>query len=66
MIKPIVYHSFEEKEALERKLLAEIPVRKRLSISKALMNIFYISGKSKQNPSTPSGNTNSCMTNDQQ
>lgn len=51
MIKPIVYHSFEEKEVLEKKLLADIPVEKRLSVSKALMSIFYNAGKRKQNAS---------------
>ena len=41
MIKPIVYHSFEEREILEREINAKIPVEKRLAISKALMDIFY-------------------------
>ncbi len=40
MIKPIIYHSFEEKEVLEKKLMAVIPNEKRLRASKALMNIF--------------------------
>lgn len=53
MIKPIVYHNIEEKEALERKLMAAIPAKKRASASKALMNIFsrqekkHTTGKSK-------------------
>jgi hypothetical protein len=40
MIKPIVYHSIEEKEALERALIASIPNSKKVSTSKALMTIF--------------------------
>ena len=51
MIKPIVYHSFEEKEILAKKLIADIPVEKRLSVSKALMDIFYNAGKEKQSRS---------------
>ena len=47
MIKPILYHNFEEKEVLERKLMAIIPQDKRLSASEALMNIFYKSKKKK-------------------
>jgi len=47
MIKPILYHNFEEKELLERKLMAIIPKDKRLSVSEALMNIFYKSKKKK-------------------
>lgn len=41
MIKPIVYHSFEEREILEKEINAKVPVEKRLAISKALMGIFY-------------------------
>ena len=51
MIKPIVYHNFEEKELLEKKLMAIIPQDKRLSASEALMNIFYTSKKTKRSPS---------------
>ncbi len=40
MIKPIIHHTIEEKEALEKKLMAVIPNEKRLRASKALMNIF--------------------------
>jgi len=40
MIKPIVYHNIEEKELLEKELMAAIPDKKRASASKALMNIF--------------------------
>lgn len=41
MYKAYVYHSFEEKEALEKELLAKIPFKKRKALSKALMNFFY-------------------------
>ena len=51
MIKPIVYHNFEEKELLEKKLMAIIPQDKRLSASEALMNIFYTSKKKNTSPS---------------
>jgi hypothetical protein len=40
MIKPIIYHNIEEKEALERKLMSAIPYEERVSNSKALMDIF--------------------------
>lgn len=52
MIKPIVYHNIEEKEALERKLMATIPSNKRASASKALMNLF---SRQDQNPATSKG-----------
>ncbi len=51
MIKPIVYHNFEKKELLEKKLMAIIPQDKRLSASEALMNIFYTSKKKKRSSS---------------
>ena len=41
MIKPIVYHSFEEKELLEQQLLAGVSKKKRLADAKALMDVFY-------------------------
>jgi hypothetical protein len=41
MIKPIIYHSFEEKELLERQLLAGVSKKKRLADAKALMDVFY-------------------------
>jgi hypothetical protein len=41
MIKAIVYHSFEEKEILERELMARIPIKRRRLLSRALMDIFY-------------------------
>ncbi|SKC45769.1 hypothetical protein SAMN05660236_0698 [Ohtaekwangia koreensis] len=45
MIKAIVYHRIEEKEALERELMAAVPKKKREAASKALMNIFSHSEK---------------------
>lgn len=50
MIKPIVYHSFEEKEALERELMPRIPLKRRRLISKALMDIFYNASRKKAKP----------------
>ncbi len=47
MIKAIVYHKIEEKEALEKELMAAVPEKKRASASKALMNIFSHSGKKR-------------------
>jgi len=41
MIKPIIYHTIEEKKVLERKLMATIPPEKRAVSAKALMDIFY-------------------------
>jgi hypothetical protein len=41
MIKPIVYHSFQEKEILERSLMAAIPKQRKKVIARALMRIFY-------------------------
>lgn len=48
MIKPIIYHSFEEKEVLERELNANIPFKKRLYMSKTLMDIFYYASRKNQ------------------
>ncbi len=45
MIKPILYHSFEEKAILERQLLADVPQEKRMADAKALMDIFYKAGE---------------------
>jgi hypothetical protein len=59
MIKPIIYHNFEEKELLEKKLMAIIPQDKRLSASEALMNIFYMSKKKKRSPSKSTRNDKS-------
>jgi hypothetical protein len=52
MIKPILYHSFEEKELLEKKLMATIPHEKRLSASQALMDIFFSSEKKRKKTSS--------------
>lgn len=40
-IKPIVYHSFEEKAQIEKELLATIPDEKRNAIAVSLMSIFH-------------------------
>jgi transcriptional regulator with XRE-family HTH domain len=40
-IKPIVYHSFEEKEQIEKELLATMPDEKRNAIAVSLMSIFH-------------------------
>ena len=48
MIKPIIYHSFEEKEQLEKVLMAKIPAQKRKAVAKALMEIFSRSENSKE------------------
>lgn len=45
MIKAIVYHKIEEKAKLEKELMAAIPEKKRMSASKALMDIFFHSEK---------------------
>jgi hypothetical protein len=41
MIKPIVYHNIEEKELLEKEMMASVPEKKREKVSRALMKIFY-------------------------
>lgn len=40
-IKPIVYHSFEEKEQIEKELLATMPDEKRNATAVSLMSIFH-------------------------
>lgn len=40
MYKAYVYHNSEEKEALEKELLAKTPPKKRKALSKALMDFF--------------------------
>jgi hypothetical protein len=45
MIKPIIYRTIEEKELLEREMMAAIPPSKRELISRALMDIFRRSNK---------------------
>jgi hypothetical protein len=52
MIKPIVYHSIQEKEALEKELMAAIPRKQRVSASKALMSIFSRGQKKNATGST--------------
>lgn len=52
MIKPIIYHSFEEKEKLEKELMSQIPYEKRKAVAKELMTIFY-------NPSSEKSSANS-------
>lgn len=41
MIKPILYHSFEEKEQIERDLFATMPTEKRKALAVELMSIFH-------------------------
>ena len=40
-IKPIIYHSFEEKEQIEKELLATMTDEKRNAIAVSLMSIFH-------------------------
>lgn len=40
-IKPILYHSYEEKKKIEQELMAQIPYEKRKALAKELMDIFY-------------------------
>ena len=40
-IKPILYHSFEEKENIERELMEQIPYDNRKALAKELMDIFH-------------------------
>jgi|GEM_PF-2115166 len=44
LIKPILYHSFEEKAALEEELFSKIPIEKRKRKWEALVKIFYDAG----------------------
>jgi len=50
MIKPILYHSFEEKEVLERDLMLRIPLEKRKSVSQALAAVFSAPEKKAKRP----------------
>lgn len=45
MIKPIVYHSFEEKAPLEKELMSKLSLKERSSVLKALMDIFNKANK---------------------
>lgn len=47
-IKPIVYHSFEEKEQIEKELLATMPEKKRNAIAVSLMSIFQQPARRKK------------------
>ena len=46
-IKPILCHSFEEKEKIEKELMPQIPYEKRKAVAKELMSIFHNGSKSK-------------------
>lgn len=48
MIKPILYHSFEEKEQIERDLFATMPTEKRKALSVELMSIFHTPAEAKK------------------
>lgn len=41
MIKPILYHSFEEKKQIERDLFVTMPTEKRNALAVELMSIFH-------------------------
>lgn len=41
MIKPILYHSFEEKKQIERDLFATMPTEERNALAVELMSIFH-------------------------
>jgi hypothetical protein len=47
MIKPIIYHSYSEKQAIAEVVIANVPAEKRLAISQALMDIFHESFKNR-------------------
>lgn len=47
-IKPILYHSFEEKEKLEKDLLRAIPEEKRNRLATELMSIFHTPKKARK------------------
>jgi hypothetical protein len=47
MIKAILYHRIEEKSVLEKELMAATPEEKRVSASKALMDIFSNQGRKR-------------------
>jgi plasmid maintenance system antidote protein VapI len=53
-IKPIVYHTFEEKEQIEKDLLATIPEEKRNAIAVSLMSIFHKPAIRKRSVRKPS------------
>lgn len=52
MIKPIIYHSFQEKQKIEQELLAQIPIEKE-AVAKELMSIFYNASRKKSAANSP-------------
>lgn len=52
LIKPILYHSFEQKEQIERELLAKMPAKKRKAVAASLMSIFHTPASEKKRKST--------------
>lgn len=48
MIKPILYHSFEEKKQIERELFAAMPTEKRNALAAELMSIFHTPTETKK------------------
>ena len=48
MIKPILYHSFEEKKQIERNLFATMPKEKRKALAVELMSIFHTPVEAKK------------------
>jgi hypothetical protein len=48
MTKPIVYHSFEEKAVLEKKLSRRVSKNDAKKASIALMSIFFLAGKKRR------------------
>lgn len=48
LIKPILYHSFEEKAQIEKELLATMPEEKRNAIAVSLMSIFHQPARRKK------------------
>lgn len=47
MTKPIIYHSYFEKQAVDEAAIVNVPAEKRLAISQALMDIFDESFKNQ-------------------
>jgi transcriptional regulator with XRE-family HTH domain len=47
-IKPIIYHSFEEKEQLEKDLMAAMPEEKRNAVAVSLMAIFHTPARGRR------------------
>jgi len=47
-IKPIIYHSFEEKEQLEKHLMAAMPEEKRNAVAVSLMAIFHTPARGRR------------------